>query len=101
MMFTDRVDAGRKLAEALKTYKGRKDIALFALPRGGAILGAEVSKALGIPFDLIVTRKIGAPSNEEYAIGALAETGEVFWNEEERSRYNEKVLNNIVSKENQ
>jgi putative phosphoribosyl transferase len=99
MEFKDRVEAGKKLAQALKEYKGRDDVVLFALPRGGAVLGAEVSKVLGIPFDLIVTRKIGSPSNEEYAIGALAETGEAFWNERERASHPQEVIDKIIKKE--
>lgn len=99
MKWKDRVHAGQDLARALETYQGRDDVMLFALPRGGAVLGAEVSKAFGIPFDLIVTRKIGAPSNEEYAIGALAETGERVWNEAARASFGESEIQAIVDKE--
>ncbi|QKJ94786.1 MAG: hypothetical protein HND39_00010 [Ignavibacteriota bacterium] len=48
MKFVDRRDAGRKLAERLASFKGRKDVMLFALPRGGAVVGAEISQALDI-----------------------------------------------------
>jgi predicted phosphoribosyltransferase len=84
MVFDDRAHAGRELAKKLTDYAGRDDVRLFALPRGGIVVGAEVAKALKIHLDLIVTRKIGAPENEEYALGALAETGEVVWNETDR-----------------
>ncbi len=98
-IFKDRVEAGRALAEALKTYAGIPDVCLFALPRGGVVLGVEVAKALGLPLDVIVTRKIGAPFNEEYAIGALAETGDVVWNEAERAATDQKILGEVVTKE--
>lgn len=99
MVFEDRREAGRKLAAALVGFKGRQDVLLFALPRGGAVLGAEVAQALGIPFDALVTRKLGAPFNPEYAIGALAETGEVIWNEAERAASDKEVLDGIVREE--
>ncbi|KAA0205710.1 phosphoribosyl transferase [Candidatus Uhrbacteria bacterium] len=99
MKFVDRRDAGRKLAERLASFKGRKDVMLFALPRGGAVVGAEISQALGIPVDLIVTRKIGAPENEEYALGAMAETGEIVWNEAERKSHDAQRVSRIVEKE--
>ncbi len=74
MIFRDRVDAGVQLAEALKQYRG-KDVIVYALPRGGVVLGVEVAKLLGAPLDLIVVRKIGHPANPEYAIAAVADDG--------------------------
>jgi putative phosphoribosyl transferase len=99
MQFRDRTDAGRKLAKKLMGYAGRNDVVLFALPRGGIVLGGEVANALSLPLDVIVTRKIGSPSNDEYAIGALAETGETIWNEAERKAANPAVLTEIVERE--
>ena len=99
MVFADRRDAGKQLAQKLMAYKGNPDVLLFALPRGGAVLGAEIAKALELPFDLVVTRKIGAPFNPEYAIGALAETGELIWNEAERQATDKKALDRIVKDE--
>lgn len=99
MKFKDRRDAGRKLAARLAEFKGREDVRLFALPRGGAVIGAEISQALGLPLDLIVTRKIGAPENEEYALGAMAETGEIVWNEAERGAHDQDAVDRIVAKE--
>lgn len=99
MIFKDRADAGRQLAQKLTNYSGNKDVLLYALPRGGVVVGVEVAKALGLPLDVIVTRKIGAPENEEYAIGAMAETGEVVWNEAERFAHDQKVLQKIIDKE--
>ncbi len=99
MVFEDRRDAGKKLAAALEKHRGDADVLLFALPRGGTVLGAEAAEALGLPFDVLVTRKIGAPSNPEYAIGALAETGEAVWNEAEREATDKKALDKVVRHE--
>lgn len=100
MRFKNRLDAGQKLARRLEEFKERNDVKLFALPRGGAVLGAEVAEALGMRFDLIVTRKIGAPYNEEYALGALAETGELIWNDEtERKAQPREKLEKIIEDE--
>ena len=99
MIFKDRVDAGQQLAQRLTSYSGNKEVLLYALPRGGVVVGAEVAKTIGLPLDVIVTRKIGAPENEEYAIGAMAETGEVIWNEAERFAHDQKVLQKIIDKE--
>ncbi|MDP3244502.1 MAG: phosphoribosyltransferase family protein [bacterium] len=83
MMFKDRRDAGKKLAEALKKYKNAPDTIVLALPRGGVVTGYEITKALNLPLDIVVPRKIGAPSNPEYAVGAITETGQAILNEEE------------------
>jgi putative phosphoribosyl transferase len=74
-MFADRHDAGRRLAQALLGYKEVKNGIVLALPRGGVVIGEEVSIALRLPLDVLVTRKLGAPGNPELAMGALAETG--------------------------
>lgn len=81
-MFIDRQDAGRKLAKALETYRG-EDIIVLALPRGGVILGYEVSRALGALLDIVVSRKIGHPLSPEYAIGVVDEKGTRILNDEE------------------
>jgi len=99
MTFKDRADAGTQLAERLNEFAGRDDVLLYALPRGGVVVAAEVAKALKLPFDVIVTRKIASPDNEEYAIGALAETGETVWNEAERTGHDAKRVGEIVEKE--
>jgi predicted phosphoribosyltransferase len=81
-MFVDRVDAGKKLAEALMGYKGQP-VVVYGLPRGGVVLAVEVARALEAPLDLIVVRKIGHPLQPEYAIGAVAEDGYVVTNPDE------------------
>ncbi|MBI2195521.1 MAG: phosphoribosyltransferase [Candidatus Levybacteria bacterium] len=71
-MFEDRNKAGAQLAEQLKEYKG--DSIVLALPRGGVVIGFEIAKALKVPLDVIVVRKIGAPHNPELGIGAVSES---------------------------
>ncbi|MBI4319970.1 MAG: phosphoribosyltransferase [Chloroflexi bacterium] len=85
-MFTDRQDAGRRLATRLEEYRGKKAI-VIGLPRGGVVVAHEIAKELGLPLDVIITRKIGAPGNPEYAIGAVAETSDVQLNEAEIQAY--------------
>lgn len=99
MRFLDREDGGRRLAKALEAYGGRKDVVVVALPRGGVVLGRVVADALGAPLDLVVPRKLGAPGHEEYAIGALTESGEPVWNEAERPRFDPADLDAAVEKE--
>lgn len=70
--FADRTDAGRRLAVALSNYKG-EDCIVFALPRGGVPVGAEVATMLGAPLDLLLVRKIGAPMQPELALGAVVD----------------------------
>jgi len=72
--FTDRVDAGKRLASALKDFSGKKGIVL-AIPRGGVVVGYMIAKSLNLPLDVIIPRKIGAPDNPELAIGAVVEDG--------------------------
>jgi putative phosphoribosyl transferase len=80
-MFTDRRDAGRQLAEKLKHYENRKEVLILALPRGGAVPGFEIARAIGAPLDVLIVRKIGFPYQEELAIGAVSETGAVVLNQ--------------------
>ena len=82
MIFKNRQEAGQKLAEKLKEFKSQKNTIILALPRGGVVTAFEIAKELNLPLDLVVPRKIGAPDNEEYAIGAITETGEGIFNQE-------------------
>ena len=72
--FQDRHDAGRRLAALLEHLRGERPL-VVGIPRGGVPVAAEVASALGAPLDVAVVRKIGAPQNPEFAIGALAEGG--------------------------
>ncbi|MGA2681982.1 MAG: phosphoribosyltransferase [Candidatus Bathyarchaeia archaeon] len=75
--FSDRVDAGKHLASALADFAGKNAIVL-SIPRGGVVVGYEISKALDLPLDVIIPRKIGAPDNPELAIGAMTEDGTII-----------------------
>jgi putative phosphoribosyl transferase len=68
----NRSEAGRALAKALSAYRGRDDVLVLALPRGGVPVACEIAKALRAPVDLMVVRKLGAPGQEELAMGAIA-----------------------------
>ncbi|MDP3089601.1 MAG: phosphoribosyltransferase [Nitrospira sp.] len=81
-LFKDRHDAGQRLVQKLLRYKGAKDAIVIALPRGGVAVGYDISLALRLPLDVFITRKLGAPSNPELAMGALAETGYRHMNED-------------------
>ena len=72
--FQDRRDAGRRLAALLEPFRDELPV-VVGIPRGGVPVAAEVARALGAPLDVAVVRKIGAPQNPEFAIGALAEGG--------------------------
>lgn len=73
MIFKDRQDAGNLLSLKLIKFKNSKNTLLLALPRGGVIIASPISKSLALPLDIIIPRKIGAPSNEELAIGAICQ----------------------------
>jgi len=81
MPFRDRSDAGRRLGAALKQRRLQQPV-VFALPRGGVPVAAEVCAALGAPLDLIIARKIGVPLQPELAMGAVAEGGEPVRNQD-------------------
>lgn len=82
--FKDRSHAGKLLAKKLATRKFNAPV-VYAMPRGGVILGVEVAKFLGCPLDIVITRKIGHPQNPEYAIGAISEGG-MFVGDESRTQ---------------
>jgi len=96
--FKDRIDAGKKLAEAVLKYKGIKNVVVYALPRGGVVIGKEVAERLGCPLDTLIIKKIGHPSFEEYAIGAVSENGNAIFNETELQNIDKKWLENEVEK---
>ncbi len=72
--FQDRRDAGRRLASLLEPFRDELPV-IVGIPRGGVPVAAEVARVLCAPLDVVVVRKIGAPRNPEFAIGALAEGG--------------------------
>jgi putative phosphoribosyl transferase len=74
-LFVDRRHAGRVLAESLAHLRGRHELLVLALPRGGVAVGCEVAHALQAPLDVFVVRKLGFPGHEEFAMGAIASGG--------------------------
>lgn len=78
-MFTDRRQAGKRLAMALKKYYQDKAAVVLAIPRGGVLVAKEVAKILNLPLDLIIVRKLPMPDEPEAGIGAITETGEIIW----------------------
>ncbi|MBM3465979.1 MAG: hypothetical protein FJX76_28145 [Armatimonadetes bacterium] len=78
-MFQDREDAGKRLAKALRATVG-PDALVVGLPRGGVPVAAVVARALGLPLDVLLVRKVGAPWNPELAVGAVGEDGTLVLN---------------------
>lgn len=71
----NRQAAGRELARELADFAGMENLVILALPRGGVPVAAEIAKALGLPFDMLVVRKLGVPGHEELAFGAISGSG--------------------------
>jgi putative phosphoribosyl transferase len=87
MTFRNREEAGRQLAASMLQYRNDPRGLILALPRGGVTVGYQISLALHLPLDVFITRKIGAPGSPEYAIGAMAETGSRYLNQEAVSSF--------------
>jgi putative phosphoribosyl transferase len=75
MVFQDRFDAGKVLANRLMHYRDQPDVIILALPRGGVPVAFEVAKLLHAPLDVFLVRKLGLPGHEELAVGAVATGG--------------------------
>jgi predicted phosphoribosyltransferase len=82
MIYRDRRDAGQVLATKLGEYRGRDDVVVLALPRGGVPVAYEVAIALKAPLDIFLVRKLGIPGHEELAMGAIASGGVRVLNDE-------------------
>jgi predicted phosphoribosyltransferase len=82
MRFKNRLQVGQLLAQKMKKYKHEECI-VYALPRGGVPVGAEIANYLNAPLDLIIPRKVGHPSWGEYAVCAVTENGTVIYNNKE------------------
>lgn len=87
MSFANRTQAGSLLAEQLLTYENHLHCMIVGLPRGGVVTAAAVARRLQLPLDIVCPRKIGAPGNPEFAIGAITESGEGFFDREILDRY--------------
>lgn len=99
MVFQNRVEAGKKLATKLSSYKKTKNLIVLGIPRGGVVVGKQLAEFLHSPLDVIVTKKIGAPGNPELAIGAVGAIGEPVINEELAARVgaDEKYLKSQIA----
>jgi predicted phosphoribosyltransferase len=80
--FPNRAEAGRVLGEKLTQYAGRDDVIVLGLPRGGVPVAYEVARALRVPLDVFIVRKLGVPGFEELAVGAIASGGVRVLNED-------------------
>ncbi len=79
-LFINRQEAGVRLAKRLLEYRGRPDVLVLALPRGGVVTGFEIALRLAAELDVLIVRKIGVPWQPELAAGAVSETGTVYLN---------------------
>jgi predicted phosphoribosyltransferase len=98
--FRDREQAGRALAGALEQYRN-SSVILYALPRGGVVVGAVVAQELGAPLELVIARKVGHPFSAEYAIGALTEQGPLVMDARVAAGIDEEWLVSAVARERQ
>ena len=100
LVFKDRKEAGKELAEELVEYMN-SDSWILAIPSGGVPVGVEVSRGLRCPLDLIIVRKIHIPWNPEAGFGSITSDGEVFFNEQllERLDLSDKEVENQIEAE--
>jgi putative phosphoribosyl transferase len=101
--FRDRIEAGRLLAEKLAAYANRPDVLVLALPRGGVPVGFEVARALNVPLDIFLVRKLGVPGHEELAMGAIASGGVRVLNDDvvRYLRIPDEIIDTVAEKEQQ
>jgi putative phosphoribosyl transferase len=100
-LFTNRIEAGRALAQQVKSSVKETNILVLALPRGGVPVGFEVARALHADLDVFLVRKLGMPGEEELAIGAIASGGVRVLNQEliQYLRVPESVIEEITQRE--
>jgi putative phosphoribosyl transferase len=97
-VFADRKDAALRLGKALEKYKD-KNVVVLGIPRGGAETAYYVARHLNAELSLIIVRKLGHPGNKEYAFGAIAEDGSVYYNKNARSKLLQETVNTVESQE--
>jgi len=97
--FRDRRAGGAALADALDQYKGRTDLIVLGLVRGGVPVAAEVARRLGAPLDVLVVRKLGVPWAPEVAFGAVGPGDVLVRNEEIAARMPEEMVARVVRRE--
>ena len=100
-LFSNRTEAGRFLASKLGEYANRSEAVVLGLPRGGVPIAFEVAKALGVPLDVFIVRKLGVPGQEELAFGAIASNGVRVLNENlvRALRLPETVIESVAERE--
>lgn len=98
MRFKNRKEAGKLLADALVGYKG-EDTVIYALPRGGVVLGVEIASRLDAPLDLVIPRKVGHPDQPEYGVCAVTEDGHLVCSRQEISHLDPSWLTAEVQKQ--
>lgn len=101
--YLNRVEAGQTLAAELKEYADREDVIVLALPRGGVPVAFEIAKALRVPLDVFIVRKLGVPGHSELAMGALAMGGVSVFNEDIISQLNipKEAIDEVIEDENE
>lgn len=100
-IFKDRREAGEKLALKLAEYSNRQDVIILALPRGGVPVAYEVAKALDVPLDVFIVRKLGAPFHKELAMGAISSGGTIILNDDviESLNIDEETIQDVMNRE--
>jgi putative phosphoribosyl transferase len=103
LMFRDRTEAGQMLADKLRHYAGRDDTLVLALPRGGVPAGYQVARALQVPLDVFVVRKLGTPGQPELAMGAIASGGVRVLNREVVDSFGipQQIIDRVAAEEQQ
>jgi putative phosphoribosyl transferase len=101
MLFRDRTEAGRVLADRLSAYAKYPDAVVLALPRGGVPVAFEIAEALNLPLDIVVVRKLGLPGHEEFAMGAIASGGARVLNQDliHQLSLSDEIIEHIVARE--
>lgn len=95
MFFRDRKQAGKLLAERLSCFK-KQPIIVYAIPRGGVVIAAEIATSLAAPLDLIIAHKIGHPFEKEYAIAAISENGNILGDQNSLAELENNWLQNAI-----
>lgn len=98
MRFKNRTQAGILLAQKLSAYLN-KDVVVYALPRGGVVTAVEIARYMQAPLDVVITRKIGHPTNPEYAIGAITDNNHIVSNRSELVSIEKELLEREIEKQ--
>jgi putative phosphoribosyl transferase len=103
VLLQNRTQAGRLLASYLKEYANRSDVIVLGLPRGGVPVAFEIAKALNLPLDICLVRKLGTPLQKELAMGAIATGGVIAINKEivQWGKISSEAIAAVVAKEKQ